>query len=77
MIPTWRIFFLDFKSVFGIAIIKLLKFWRYPLANNQKTREEIILAIKTATNEHDWDEVIKLYKILFNMTDKKASWIVL
>lgn len=77
MIPTWRIFFLDFKSVFAVAIIKLLKFWRYPLANNQKTREEIILAIKTATNEHDWDEVIKLYKILFNMTDKKASWIVL
>ena len=43
------------------------------MANDQKTSEEIILAIKTATNEHDWDEVIKLYKILFNMTDKKAS----
>lgn len=43
------------------------------MAKNQKTREEIILAIKMATSEHDWDEVIELYKILFNITDKKAS----
>ena len=43
------------------------------MAKNQKTREEIILAIKMATSEHDWDEVIKLYKILFTLADKKAS----
>jgi hypothetical protein len=43
------------------------------LAKDQKTKEELILAIKTATEEHDWDEVIKLYKLLFTITDKKAS----
>ena len=39
------------------------------MAKDIKTREEIILAIKMATSEHDWDEVIRLYKILFNMKD--------
>ena len=39
------------------------------MAKDSKTREEIILAIKMATSEHDWDEVIRLYKILFNMKD--------
>lgn len=48
-------------------------FWRYFVAEDKKTKEEIILAIKMATSEHDWDEVIRLYKILFNMMDKKAS----
>ena len=39
------------------------------MAKDIKTREEIILAIKMATAEHDWEEVIRLYKILFNMKD--------
>lgn len=43
------------------------------MAKDPKTKEEIILAIKMATSEHDWDEVIKLYKLLFSTTDKKAS----
>jgi len=43
------------------------------VGEKSKTRDEIILEIKLANDEHDWDEVIRLYKLLFSAADKKAS----
>lgn len=37
------------------------------------SEKEIVDAIRFAEDEHDWEEVERLYKILFNLHDKNGT----
>ena len=37
------------------------------------TKEEILRAISVASGEHDWEEVDRLYKILFEINDQEEE----
>lgn len=37
------------------------------------TKEEVLNAISIASGDHDWDEVDRLYKILFVINDQEEE----